>query len=132
MAAVVAMTAAATEVNFAGDDNTPKRKRTRRHRNILQISEADVSVLNSLWEQDGFGQKNHAQQLLPPQHARTLKDDKEPKKGMGKKDKGMKEKKVAKKGKGMKGMMEKGMKKDKIKLAGRIKKETQSFSFYLL
>jgi hypothetical protein len=57
-------TATATDVDSNNDvDTTLKRKRTRRHRNVLQISEADVSVLNSLWDQDSFGQKHHEQQL---------------------------------------------------------------------
>jgi hypothetical protein len=141
-------TATATDVDSNNDvDTTPKRKRTRRHRNVLQISEADVSVLNSLWDQDSFGQKNHEQQLPQP-HSRTLnvgtemgmgkkrEKGKKAMKGMGKKEKGMKNKKEGKKGMGMKGMKAKGMMKDKMKVgyAGRMKgpkkAETQSFSFY--
>jgi hypothetical protein len=144
-------TATATDVDSNNDvDTTPKRKRTRRHRNVLQIDEADVSVLNSLWDQDSFGQKNHEQQLPQP-HSRTLnvgtEMGKKVMKGMGKKEKGMKEKKGSKKGMGMmkgskkgmgmmKGMKAKGMMKDKMKVgyAGRMKApkkvESQSFSFY--
>lgn len=109
---VLLVAAAVVQAVDDSESNKADRKRVRRHRNVLQISEADVSVLNSLWELDGFGQQQH--------HARTLKGDK--------KDKASKGMKKGKKGdmKGMKGMKVKTSgKDDKGKMAG------ESFSFFM-
>jgi hypothetical protein len=149
--AMAVSTTAATDADISNaNDTTPKRKRVRRHRNVLQIPEADVSAFNSLWEQDGFGRKNKQRQQ---QHSRTLKGEEKGSKGMmmmgeAKKGMGMMEKgsKGEAKKKGM-GMMAKGAKKDKAKAmpktgsADRLapvavifedapEVTTQSFSFY--
>jgi hypothetical protein len=141
---VVAMAVSATAATDADSSNvsdtTPKRKRVRRHRNVLQIPEADVSAFKSLWEPDGFGQEN---QQRRQQHSRTLKGEEEPSKGkmmMGGPKKGMGMMGMMEKGepksKGM-GMMAKGAKEDKAKKyatasAARLppQEPSQSFSFY--
>jgi hypothetical protein len=133
VAVVAVATTSATDVDSNNIDTTSEHKRVRRHRNVLQISEADVSELNSLWEQDGFGQQTPQQRH---QHSRILgvgdyvmkgkgsmmgkKEKKDYKKGKGKMD--MEKSKKSKGGKGKKSAKSKGSKKGG--------KGDQSFSFY--